>query len=854
MAIYVKAPTIATLNTNTAWLVDGVQPATAPGTGDIAKFVSNSLNATLTGALSISGLLIEGAAGNITWNPTTAGTAITFNGTTAFEQTTTNNRLFNVGSNGQFALGGSPRTFILYNSDATGPGALSFQANRVSGTSNWTIENAHPTENAFRAYIALRTTATLNSFTGRLILGERTGLSILIPSGAVVLANANITVAGEGVYIFPSTTDAQFLGDLTQDLTISSNRVDIGSSGASFGIQSVIILGATKRTLAFASYTESNGGLTGTNGFIKSGIGSFVVRRSSTLSGTVDIEQGGLYTGVYNSGSTNLLPNVTGFNFTGNTSGTLVYYGATAFTENRPLTVTGSYASLQNNMNVTVTMGASSNIAQFPGTVAVIVDNTIPSPVFSFGSNLPAAANVLGSFYYTTTSATRISRMSWAPDSPTTMQGSLYLYSSQSTTGHTFEVQNTGTAPTTFVAATSIRRYGAAGTSSAASTLSFVGTNPATTTIQGNIVQEQDQGILSISKTLTGPLVFAGTNNLSGSITVSTGVLEVQHVTGLGAATSSGVTTSGTGQILLTAGGTYNKSATNFTIHATNPIVSVGNNILQTLGITLAGTAAFTVDAGSKLTLSPQGAGVISGAFGITKNGDGELELTEDANTFTGLVTVNAGTLTIGSVANSGSNATWGTGALGSTVTVSGTLKYTGGSARTTRDVRLSGSTPALDASGTAGVTYAAVTLATGAKTITLTGSNTNPNTIESQLLDQSGVTTLVKNGAGKWVLNGALSYSGTTSVNNGTLRVEATDSNTTSGAVTIGASGTVELVTNTLASSGAGNGEVLGTGNVTCNGGIIKTRGDVIQKGQVRYGGNLTFGAGSSLYIGAAA
>jgi hypothetical protein len=71
---------------------------------------------------------------------------------------------------------------------------------------------------------------------------------------------------------------------------------------------------------------------------------------------------------------------------------------------------------------------------------------------------------------------------------------------------------------------------------------------------------------------------------------------------------------------------------------------------------------------------------------------------------------------------------------------------------------------------------------------------------------------------------------------------------------VTIGASGTVELVTNTLASSGAGNGEVLGTGNVTVNGGTIKTRGGTTQKGQVRYGGNLTFGAGSSLYIGAAA
>jgi autotransporter-associated beta strand protein len=141
----------------------------------------------------------------------------------------------------------------------------------------------------------------------------------------------------------------------------------------------------------------------------------------------------------------------------------------------------------------------------------------------------------------------------------------------------------------------------------------------------------------------------------------------------------------------------------------------------------------------------------------------------------------------------------------------------------------------------------------TSAKTLTLKGSNTGANTITSTLADNTGALSLAKEDAGKWVVT-TRTYSGTTAVNAGTLRCESTNSATTSGAVTIGASGTVELVTNTLASSGAGNGEVLGTGNVTCNGGTIKTRGGTTQKGQVRYGGNLTFGAGSSLYIGAAA
>ena len=123
-----------------------------------------------------------------------------------------------------------------------------------------------------------------------------------------------------------------------------------------------------------------------------------------------------------------------------------------------------------------------------------------------------------------------------------------------------------------------------------------------------------------------------------------------------------------------------------------------------------------------------------------------------------------------------------------------------------------------------------------------------------SSIADNGGTTNLVKAGAGKWVLSGALSYGGTTTVSDGTLRVETANSNTNVGAVTIASSATVELVTDTAASSGASAGQVLGAGDVTVNGGTIKTRGGVVQKGSVRYNGNLTFGSGSKLYIGAAA
>jgi autotransporter-associated beta strand protein len=113
--------------------------------------------------------------------------------------------------------------------------------------------------------------------------------------------------------------------------------------------------------------------------------------------------------------------------------------------------------------------------------------------------------------------------------------------------------------------------------------------------------------------------------------------------------------------------------------------------------------------------------------------------------------------------------------------------------------------------------------------------------------------TGIQKTGTGNWRVTGAMSYTGATDVDQGTLRFERPDGNTMASTVTVDAGAFLELATDTIASSGATAGRVLGTGNVVVNG-IVKTRGGTTQKGQVRYGGSVVFNAGSSLYIGAAA
>jgi autotransporter-associated beta strand protein len=421
-----------------------------------------------------------------------------------------------------------------------------------------------------------------------------------------------------------------------------------------------------------------------------------------------------------------------------------------------------------------------------------------------------------------------------------------------SLTAGTYSLLSSGSGP--LVLSGSVQRTNSNGgvtplVTSARMNLTLGGTNTGNNTLSGDISEVgTNSAILGITKVDAGRWVLSGANSShTGIHTVSAGTLSAQSAKALGSATSAGgVTISGTGVLELAGGITLNKSSTAFTIHQTSPITSVGDNTVQTAGITLGGTTTFEVTTGNRLAISNSGA-ITDGAstFGVTKTGDGELALAAFANTYDGAVTVTAGTLAIGSV-----------GALGTgvaTVQLTGNLKYTGTGETLSRATLLNGSAPSFEASGSGTLTVSNLSTSVSTKTLTLKGSNTGANTITSSLTDNSGVLSLAKEDAGKWVVT-TRTYSGTTAVNAGTLRCESTNSATTSGAVTIGASGTVELVTNTLASSGAGNGEVLGTGNVTCNGGIIKTRGGTTQKGQVRYGGNLTFGAGSSLYIGAAA
>ena len=304
----------------------------------------------------------------------------------------------------------------------------------------------------------------------------------------------------------------------------------------------------------------------------------------------------------------------------------------------------------------------------------------------------------------------------------------------------------------------------------------------------------------------SGVMQLASTGFVSPAVTIFGGTFDTagqsRSITTLnlggGAAGSTASLQTGSGTVTLAGNVTF--TATNNPDGAT-----IAGNL--SLG---AATRTFTVNdssaAGADLTISA----VIgqASAAGLTKSGLGTLVLA-GANTFTGKVTVNQGTVEINSVAVAGSPSPLGTSGtidLGSGWQP-GTLRWVGGSPGSTNlGMNLSGTLAGatVDAAGTGALVLTGLVTSSGttAKPLTLTGTSTALNTIGVV----SGTNlSVVKDGPGRWRLTGTSSFDGTFTVKNGTLVAAANSGETGSGVfgtqnpvvgdTTPGATGTAALL-----------------------------------------------------------
>ena len=216
------------------------------------------------------------------------------------------------------------------------------------------------------------------------------------------------------------------------------------------------------------------------------------------------------------------------------------------------------------------------------------------------------------------------------------------------------------------------------------------------------------------------------------------------------------------------------------------------NLVANSSGVTYSGNWAlgsYTMTLGNSGSGADVISGVLSGTGGIarqTQANAGVIRLT-GANTYTGKTSIQAGTLSVSSInkvtspnpsSNLGvpSSAANGTIAIGSS-TYTGTLLYTGPGETSDRVIALAGTTggAVIQADGTGALVLTAVNTATGAgaKTLTLQGSSTALNSI-GKIVNNSSVNTtaVVKDGTGTWKLTGANTYTGGTTVSQGTLEI----------------------------------------------------------------------------------
>ncbi|EDL8175131.1 fibronectin-binding autotransporter adhesin ShdA [Salmonella enterica subsp. enterica serovar Infantis] len=300
------------------------------------------------------------------------------------------------------------------------------------------------------------------------------------------------------------------------------------------------------------------------------------------------------------------------------------------------------------------------------------------------------------------------------------------------------------------------------------------------TTISGGTLTADHADSLgsgSLVKTGTGELTLSGDNTYSGGTTISDGTLTADHADslGTGAVANSGVLQVGEGELENTLSGSGSLVKT-----GTGKLTLGGDNSYSG-GTTITGGTLTADHADSLGTGAIANSGVfkvgegelkntLSGSGSLVKTGTGELTLSGD-NSYSGGTTIIGGTLTAdhadslgtGAVANSGVLQV-GEGELENTLSGSGSLVKTG-----TGELTLSG-----DNTYSGGTTITGGTLMADHADSLGTGAIANSGVLqvgEGELENMlSGSGSLVKTGTGELTLSGDNSYSGATTITDGTL------------------------------------------------------------------------------------
>ncbi len=665
-------------------------------------------------------------------------------------------------------LGGSNRTVrnITFGSSAATQGFTFGAGNTLTISNTAGIVNSDADTQTFNVAISLGASQTWSATSGGLIF-----------NGAISGTNRTLTLSGSsnGTIAGNISTGS---GGITKTgsgtWTLSGSNSFTGTTTVSTGVLNIRSNTALGGTTAGTSVTsgaalEFQGGIS-------------VGNETITLNGT-GISSGGA------------LRNVSGNN---STSGGVVL-GSTGVRINSDadtLTLTGGISGT----NRSLTLGGAGNITVSSGIIATgngsltkdgagtltLSSNNTYTGVTTITDGVLSVSNLANG-----SSASNIGSSSNSASNLVFNGGTLrHTTAGADSTNRSFTINNGKTAIIDISEATGNLTIsgGAAGTSGAltkigAGTLTLTGSNGNTGATNVGTSGGVSGGTLAIAGSSerinnnSAVTVYAGTLSVANGLTETIGSLTL----GGGASGTTAQVTLGTGSTL-TLGGTVTYNATNNPNGATisGGTLGLGANRTFTIGDSSAATADLTISS------------IISGSNNLTKQGTGTLVLT-NANTYTGTTTVSTGVLNIQN------NTALGTTANGTSVTSGAALELQGGIAVGNETITLNGtgisSGGALrSVSGNNSISGGIVLGSTGvrinsdANTLTLTGGVTGTGraltiggagdtTISTNGINTGAAGTLTKDGSGTLLLNAGSNYTGTTTVNGGTLAVDGNQS-----------------------------------------------------------------------------
>ena len=596
----------------------------------------------------------------------------------------------------------------------------------------------------------------------------------LDPTG-VATPEASITTTSSDALHFGTATDGLGAGTITFSGTVSANSLTFGSASGAITLSGgTNTLGGTTPTItqnSAATMTISK--LSGTSGLTKAGAGTLILKAPGIIGGAKAGPSGniGVNGGILRYETVTQDPDLMG-PYAINNGSTLQFNGA-------------AYRVLFNNS--TFTYGSA-------GGGTVTIDNATPilngstitttggsKNTFGGTASLNCQGNKLTFDVATGTDAVGLEFTGNAGNLKLIKNGAGVMTISGTANAMSIGLEiNTGTLEITSGGRLASGSYAANITNNAA----FIYNSTAAQTLSGVI-----SGTGTLTKTNTGTLTLSGNNTYSGATTISASRVQItsnaEALSPNTAVTVSGDGTSG-GQLFFNVAGTYtnnmNISGVGYVETADTTTKAGAIRFVDTM--TLGGTLTLDADARAgfirAISSSATISGKVTGAGGLEfyggNNGNNvalALTLSNPANDYAGPTTISSKDY---SAARTNSSATLKLGASGVIPDGAGkgVVAFTGEDADHLTLLDLNGFNETVNGLTNSAAEGARITN-TGAGTAVLTVGAGDTTSSFSGVITEAGsgaVLTLSKIGTGTLTLSATNSYTGTTSISGGTLKL----------------------------------------------------------------------------------